>query len=193
MLQIHNTIISFDILQEHFHCDLASCKGLCCVEGDCGAPVEETEITELEKVLPIIWNDLSPKAQAIIEQQGVVCLDAEGEYVTPIVAGEDCVYAYHDAAGVCRCSIEKAFREGKTDFYKPLSCHLYPVRVAKYNDFQAVNYHRWSVCRSAEMLGRKEKVAVYQFLKEPLIRKFGEEWYGHLCRAAEELRVENDK
>ena len=191
MLQIHDTLISLDILQEYFLCDLSTCKGLCCVEGDCGAPVEESEVGELKKVLPLIWNDLSPKAQAIIEQQGVVCLDREGEYVTPIVAGEDCVFAYHDASGICRCAIEKAFREGKTDFYKPISCHLYPVRIAQYNGFRAVNYHRWSVCRAAEILGKKKKVRVYQFLKEALIRKFGEEWYGHLCRAGEELLIMN--
>ena len=191
MLQINDTIISFDILQEYFLCDLATCKGLCCVEGDCGAPIEESEIAELEKVLPVIWNDLSLKARAIIKQQGVVCLDAEGEYVTPIVAGEDCVFTYRDANAIYRCAIEKAFREGKTDFYKPISCHLYPIRIAKYNDFQAVNYHRWSVCRAAEILGRKEKIAVYQFLKEALIRKFGGEWYGHLCRAEEELRTKS--
>jgi len=187
MLQIHDTIISLDLLQEHFLCDLVTCKGHCCIEGDFGAPVEESEIAELEAVLPIVWNDLSPKAQAIIEQEGVVCVDVEGEYVTPIVPGEDCVFTCYDANGICRCAIEKAFREGKTDFYKPVSCHLYPVRVAKYNDFRAVNYHRWAVCRSAEVLGKTENVRVYQFLKEPLIRKFGEEWYGHLCRAAEEL------
>ena len=191
MLQINDTIISFDVLQEYFQCDLASCKGICCVEGDCGAPVEESEVAELEAVLPIVWNDLSPKAQAVIKQQGVVCLDVEDEYVTSIVAGEDCVFTCYDADGVCRCAIEKAFREGKTDFYKPVSCHLYPVRVAKYNDFRAVNYHRWSVCRVAEILGKKENIRVYQFLKDALVRKFGEEWYGHLCRAAEELGIKN--
>ena len=188
MLQINDTVISLDLLQEYFLCDLTTCKGICCVEGDCGAPVEESEIAELEAVLSVVWNDLSPKAQAVIEQQGVVCLDMEGEWVTPIVAGEDCVFTCYDANGICRCAIEKAFREGKTDFYKPISCHLYPVRVAKYKGFQAVNYHRWSVCRVAEILGKKEHIRVYQFLKEPLIRKFGEEWYGHLCRAAEELK-----
>jgi hypothetical protein len=191
MLQIHDTLISLDILQEYFLCDLSTCKGLCCIEGDCGAPVEESEVAELKAVLPIIWNDLSPQAQAVIEQEGVVGLDIEGESVTPIVAGEDCVYAYRDASGICRCAIEKAFREGKTDFFKPVSCHLYPVRIAQYQGFRAVNYHRWSVCRAAEILGKKKKVRVYQFLKEPLIRKFGEEWYGHLCRAGEELIKKN--
>jgi len=105
MLQIYDTIISLDLLQEHFLCDLVTCKGTCCVEGDYGAPVEESEIVELKAVLPIVWKDLSPKAQAVIEQEGVVCLDVEGEYVTTIVPGEDCVFTYHDATGICRCAI----------------------------------------------------------------------------------------
>ncbi|GHV55778.1 hypothetical protein FACS1894182_00820 [Bacteroidia bacterium] len=189
MLQILDTLISEDLLEEYFLCNLSACKGICCVEGDAGAPVEESEIAELKAVLPIVWNDLSPKAQAVIEKQDVVYPDADGEYVTSIVAGEDCVFTYHDADGICRCAIEKAFREGKTAFYKPISCHLYPVRVAKYNGFRAVNYHRWSVCRPAAVSGQKENVRAYQFLKEPLIRKFGEEWYNMLCQAAKELNV----
>ncbi|GHT49371.1 hypothetical protein FACS189440_15020 [Bacteroidia bacterium] len=186
MLQILDTIISLDVLEEFFLCDLSACKGICCVEGDSGAPVEEDEIAQLEKVLPVIWNDLSPKAQEVINKQGVVYLDEEGEFVTSIVKGEDCVFTCYDENGYCKCAIEKACREGKTDFYKPVSCHLYPVRVAKYKGFRAVNYHRWNVCQAATILGKKENVKVYQFLKEPLIRKFGEEWYGHLCQAAKE-------
>jgi hypothetical protein len=186
MLQIQNTIISLDLLEEFFLCDLAVCKGICCVEGDSGAPVEESEISRLEAVLPIVWDDLSPKAQQVIKQQGVVYLDGEGEYVTSIVKGEDCVFTFYDTNGYCRCAIEKACRAGKTDFYKPISCHLYPVRVAKYNDFLAVNYHRWSVCQAARQLGKKTGVKVYRFLQEALIRKFGEEWYEYLCAAAEE-------
>ncbi|MDR1526765.1 MAG: DUF3109 family protein [Dysgonamonadaceae bacterium] len=189
MIQINDTIVSLDVLQEYFQCDLTVCKGVCCVDGDSGAPVEASEVAELKAVLPIVWNDLSPKAQAVIENQGVVYLDADNEYVTSIVAGEDCVFTCYDADGICRCAIEKAFREGKTAFYKPVSCHLYPVRVSKYKGFRAVNYHRWSVCRAAEVSGKKEQIRVYRFLKEPLIRKFGEEWYGHLCRAAKELNV----
>ncbi|MDR0541060.1 MAG: DUF3109 family protein [Dysgonamonadaceae bacterium] len=187
MLQIMDTIISEDVLQEYFFCNLAVCKGICCVEGDAGAPVEESELADLKAVLPIVWNDLSPKAQAVIEKQGVAYLDEDGEYVTSIVAGEDCVFTCYDADGICRCAIEKAFREGKTDFYKPVSCHLYPVRVTGYNGFRAINFHRWNVCRSAAALGKREQVRAYQFLKEPLIRKFGEEWYQALCRAAKEL------
>lgn len=189
MLQIEDTIISLDLLEESFVCDLSACKGICCVEGDSGAPVEEEEIAKLEEILPLVWNDLSPRAKEVIEKQGVVYLDEDGEYVTSIVKGEDCVFTCYDEKGTCKCAIEKAYREGKTDFYKPVSCHLYPVRVAKYKGFRAVNYHRWNVCQAACILGKKENVKVYQFLKEPLIRKFGEEWYKHLCQAAKELNL----
>ncbi|MDR2805347.1 MAG: DUF3109 family protein [Dysgonamonadaceae bacterium] len=187
MLQLLDTIISEEILEEYFLCDLTACKGICCVDGDAGAPVEASEVSALNAVLPVVWNDLSPEAQALIEKQGVVYPDEDGEYVTSIVAGKDCVFTCYDADGICRCAIEKAFRAGKTDFYKPISCHLYPVRVATYKGFRAVNYHRWSVCRTAKVWGKKKQVRAYQFLKEPLIRKFGEEWYEALCRAAKEL------
>lgn len=187
MLQIADTIVSLDLIEEYFLCDFSACKGRCCIEGESGAPVEPDEIEELEKVLPIIWDDLSPAARKVIDRQGVVYLDEDGEYVTSIVDGEDCVFTYYDEDGYCRCAIEKAFHEGKSSFYKPVSCHLYPVRVANYKGFRAVNYHRWSVCESARKLGRREGLAVYQFLKAPLIRKFGQDWYDDLCRIADEL------
>jgi len=187
MIQIQDTIVSLDILEECFVCDLSVCKGICCVEGDAGAPIEESEIEYLEKVLPVIWEDLSPKAKKVIEKQGLVYRDIDGEYVTSIVEGRDCVFTCYDENGYCKCAIEKASREGKTDFYKPISCHLYPIRVTPYNGFRSVNYHQWRVCRAAVVLGKKQGVKVYQFLKEPLIRKFGEEWYSQLTIAAKEL------
>ena len=146
MLQIDDTIISLDLLDESFVCDLNTCKGKCCIEGD------------------------------------------DGEPVTSIVNGDECVFTYTDESGICKCAIEKAFREGKTDFYKPVSCHLYPVRLQKYEDYVAVNYHRWSVCNCARKLGGKLGVPVYKFLKEPLIRRFGTEWYEQLEIADEELK-----
>jgi hypothetical protein len=188
MIHIHDTIVSLDILEEEFLCDLSVCKGICCVEGDSGAPVEYDEVAELEKVLPAVWEDLSPQAKEIIKKQGVVYLDREGEFVTSIVEGEDCVFTCYDENGYCKCAIEKAYREGKIDFYKPISCHLYPVRVARYKGFRAVNYHRWSVCQAAVKLGKKNGMKVYQFLKEPLIRKFGAEWYKQLENVAEEMQ-----
>jgi hypothetical protein len=177
MILVEDTIISPDVLEETFQCDLSVCKGICCVEGESGAPVEKEEVIRLEEILPLVWNDLSPQAREVIERQGVVYIDEDGEYVTSIVDGKDCVFTCYDEKGYCKCAIEKAFREGKTDFYKPVSCHLYPVRVAQYKGFRAVNYHRWSVCQAARMLGEQKNVKVYQFLKEPLIRKFGEAWY----------------
>jgi len=184
MFQIKDTIVSLDVLEEDFFCDLDACKGICCVEGNSGAPVERDELPLLNEVLPVIWNDLSPEAQKIIKKQGVAYIDVEGEYVTSIVDGKDCVFTCYDDKGTCMCAIEKAYREGLTDFYKPVSCHLYPIRVAKYKDFKAVNYHRWSICKAATIVGKSKNIKIYQFLKEPLIRKFGEEWYEQLCLAA---------
>ncbi|MDR1561759.1 MAG: DUF3109 family protein [Dysgonamonadaceae bacterium] len=180
MLLIQDTIISPDLTDEYFCCDLSACKGICCVDGESGAPVEESEIARLEEVMSIVWNDLSDAAKQIIEHQGVVYIDADGDCVTSIVDGKDCVFTCYDEHGICRCAIEKACREGKTDFCKPISCHLYPVRVTQYNGYRAVNCHRWKVCNIARENGKQCGMKVYRFLKEPLIRKFGEEWYSEL-------------
>jgi Protein of unknown function (DUF3109). len=188
MIQIDDTIISFDVFKEKFLCNLDACKGECCIEGDAGAPLEEEEVEQLKKVLPVIWEDLSSEAQAVIEKQGVCYKDGDGDLVTSIVNGKDCVFTCYDEKGCCYCAIEKAYREGKVDFYKPVSCHLYPIRVQKYPEFKAVNYHRWSVCKAAVLLGEKEDMPIYKFLKEPLIRKFGEDWYTELEIAAEEMK-----
>ncbi|MFZ4723868.1 MAG: DUF3109 family protein [Paludibacter sp.] len=188
MLQIDDTIISLDLLDEHFVCDLATCKGICCIEGDDGAPLEVDEVAIIESLLPLIWDDLTEKSKEVINLQGVSYIDNDGEPVTSIVNGEECVFTYTDASGQCKCAIEKAYREGKTDFYKPISCHLYPVRLQKYDEYTAVNYHRWSVCNCARKLGGKLKVPVYQFLKEPLIRKFGDNWFEQLEIADNELK-----
>ncbi len=188
MLQIDDILVSLDVVERYFLCDLSKCKGECCVEGDSGAPLEESEVDELWKVLPVIWDDLSPEARAVIEKQGVSYFDEEGDLVTSIVNGKDCVFTCYDADGVCKCAVEKAYREGKTDFYKPVSCHLYPIRVTRYPDFQAVNFHRWNVCKAAEIMGEEENLPVYKFLKEPLIRKFGAEWYAKLEECAEEWK-----
>ncbi len=188
MLQIDDTIISFDVFEERFVCDLAACKGICCVEGDSGAPLENSEIDKLNEILPVIWNDLSEKSQKLINKQGVSYIDEDGEPVTSIVNGKECVFTYFDEKGVCKCAIEKAFREGKTDFYKPISCHLYPVRLQKYNEFTAVNVHKWRVCECARTQGAKLNVPVYKFLKEPLVRCFGTEWFEQLEAATEELK-----
>ncbi|MBP1676150.1 MAG: hypothetical protein H6Q20_709 [Bacteroidetes bacterium] len=193
MLQIDDTIISFDVLEEQFVCDLHTCKGICCVEGDDGAPLEEHEVKIIEDLLPLIWDDLSEKSREVISKQGVSYIDDDGEPVTSIVNGAECVFTYFDEKGTCKCAIEKAYREGKTDFYKPISCHLYPVRLQRFNEFTAVNYHRWSVCSCARTLGNQLSVPVYRFLKEPLVRRFGNEWYEQLDIAAQEIKLSEGK
>lgn len=187
MIQIGDVVVSLDVLKEKFLCNLDACKGACCIEGDAGAPVELDEIEKLEEVLPIIWEELAPEARDVIDKQGVVYTDQEGDLVTSIVHNKDCVFTCYDERGCCCCAIEKAYREGKTDFYKPVSCHLYPIRVGDYGPYKAVNYNRWDVCKAAVLLGQKENLPVYKFLKEPLIRKFGEEWYAELAEVTEEL------
>ena len=193
MIQIDDVVVSLDVLREKFVCNLDACKGECCIEGDAGAPVELDEVEKLEEVLPVIWDELSPEACAVIDKQGVVYTDEEGDLVTSIVNGKDCVLTCYDEKGYCYCAIEKAYREGRCDFYKPVSCHLYPIRVGDYGPYKAVNYHRWDVCKAAVLLGQKENVPVYKFLKEPLVRKFGEDWYKELENVAEELRKQKER
>jgi hypothetical protein len=190
MLQIQDTLISLDLFDQMFCCNLAQCNGICCVEGESGAPLELEEIDNLEKALPYIWNDLSKNAKELIKIQGVAYVDSEGEMVTSIVNGKDCVFTYYDKDGMCLCAIEKAWRSGKISFIKPISCHLYPIRTKKISNFIAVNYQEWSICSSAKRCGEKLKLPVYRFLKEPLIRKFGQEWYNELCIAADILKKE---
>jgi hypothetical protein len=187
MIQIKDTLISEDVFETCFVCDLGKCKGMCCVEGDAGAPLTHEEYEAIKDVLPEIWDDLLPKARELIEKQGIAYIDGDGELVTSIIKGRECVFTYFDADGVCRCAIDNAFREGKISVQKPISCHLYPIRLRKYDDFTALNYDRWSVCRPALRLGKKTGIKLYQFLKEPLIRKFGEEWYQEVCQIAELL------
>ena len=187
MLQIGDTIISLDILNKHFICDLPKCHGGCCVEGDSGAPLEPGEAEKIQELLPLIWDELSEKAKAVIEKQGISYIDSEKDRVTSIVDGRECAFTWFDEHGTCKCLIEKAWSEGKTDFRKPVSCHLYPIRVKKYPSFTAVNYDEWHICQPARQFGKREGVEVFRFLKEPLIRKFGQEWYDELEIAAEEL------
>lgn len=184
MIQIEDVVVSSDILTEKFCCNLEACGGACCIEGDAGAPVEDEEVAELEKVVPVVWDSLTEAAKETIRRQGVVYRDRDGDLVTSIVGDKDCVFTCHDEAGNCYCAIERAYREGRCSFYKPVSCHLYPIRIERYNAFTAVNYHRWNVCKGAVVLGKMKNLAVYQFLKEPLIRKFGAEWYAELEECA---------
>ncbi|MDR3193873.1 MAG: DUF3109 family protein [Tannerella sp.] len=191
MLQIDETLVSLELIERCFCCDLAHCKGACCIEGDAGAPLTRDEFDLLRNILPVLWDDLSPQAQAVIRRQGIGYIDRDGEIVTSIVDGEDCVFTCYDADGTCCCTIEKACREKRIDFLKPLSCHLYPVRVTQHRTFQAVNYHHWKICHSAELCGAQKGLPVYRFLREPLIRKFGQDWYEELDLCAREYLQQN--
>lgn len=185
MLQIQDTLVSLDVVERYFCCDLDKCLGECCIEGDAGAPITEDEKRTIDAILPQIWDDLLPAAQEAIRAGGTAYVDIEGDLVTQIVDGRNCAFTYYGEGGMCLCAIEKAYREGRIDFYKPVSCHLYPVRIKDYGNFTAVNYHRWKICKCAEVLGRARGMRVYEFLKEPLIRRFGKEWYDELeltCR-----------
>lgn len=187
ILQIDDTLISSDILTEMFCCDLEACGGECCVEGDAGAPVTLDEIAGIEEALDDVWADLTASAQSVIDRQGVAYTDQEGDMVTSIVGGKDCVFTCH-SGGCCYCALEKAYREGRTKFCKPVSCALYPIREVKLkNGLTGLNYHRWDVCKAAVRKGRELQLPVYKFLREPLTRRFGEEWYKSLEAAAAEL------
>jgi len=185
MLQIGDTLVSLDLAERFFCCDLDACHGECCIEGDAGAPITENEKKELERLLPEINDELLPQAQEVIRQQGVSYVDEEGDMVTSIIDGRNCVFTCFAPGGMCQCAIEKAYRDGRVAMRKPISCYLYPLRITEYPSFTAVNYHRWKICRPAEALGRKLGLRLYQFLKEPLIQRFGKEWYDELCLACE--------
>ncbi|MEG0252627.1 MAG: DUF3109 family protein [Muribaculaceae bacterium] len=190
MLQIQDALVSLDVIEQFFICNLEHCLGACCIEGDAGAPITEEEYETLKRILPDVWDDLLPSAQARIKDKGVGYIDEEGDLVTQIVEDKNCVFTCYDKGGMCQCAIEKAYREGRIDFYKPISCHLYPLRLTEYPTFIAVNYHRWKICKAAEVLGRKNSVRLYQFLKEPLTRRFGTEWYDELEKTCENYIAE---
>ncbi|MDO4691396.1 MAG: DUF3109 family protein [Porphyromonadaceae bacterium] len=193
MIEIGDKIVSMDVFEVLFACDYEQCKGICCVEGDSGAPLEPGEAEMLRKYLPEVEHLLSPRAREVIAQQGVSYIDEEGDEVTSIVGGKDCVFTTYDERGNCLCAYEKMYYEGKIDWIKPISCQLYPIRLTKYKDFTAVNYHKWSVCKCALKRGRREGMPVYQFLKGPLVRAFGQEWYEQLEEAARLLREEKSE
>ena len=229
ILDIDNILVSSDVLTEHFACDLEKCHGRCCIEGDAGAPVTIDEIEHIENNLDQVWPLLSAQAQSVIDKQGVAYTDQEGDLVTSIVGGKDCVFTCYDdiklslpsensessgnpgisgKSGIsgtlgtsgnsassdrivkncCLCAYEKLYRQNKIQWCKPISCALYPIRVKTLRGgITALNYHRWDVCRDAVERGKREGIKVYQFLREPLIRRFGAEWYEQLCVAADEM------
>lgn len=184
MLQIENTLVSLDLIERYFECDLETCLGECCIEGDAGAPLTPEEAEALIPLAKEIAPELSPAAREVLKEQGPYYTDPEGDLVTSIVDGRDCIFTTYRPGGMCLCALEKARREGRPGFFKPISCSLYPVRLKEYDGFTAVNFHRWKICKCAEVLGRAKKVRAYQFLKEPLIRRFGEDWYSQLEEGA---------
>ena len=190
ILDIGGVLISSDILTEFFCCDYEKCKGICCVEGDAGAPVTLDEVAAIENVLDEVWPELSASAQSVIDRQGVAYADKDGDLVTSIVRRKDCVFTCYDNDN-CLCALEKVAKQkaaANSQFVKPISCALYPIREKRFADgLVGLNYHRWDVCRDAREKGRQLGMPVYQFLKEPLIRRFGEAWYQELCEVADQL------
>ena len=179
MIIIENTLISENIVDKKFVCDISKCKGECCVAGDAGAPLEEEEINILEELYPVFKEYVPAEGIAAIEKDGLFVVDDDNEFLTPLVDGKHCAYVYFEN-DIAKCAIEKAFLEKKINFRKPISCHLYPVRITKFKNIDAVNYHEWDVCGSACQLGEKLNVPVYKFLQEPLTRKYGEKWFKDL-------------
>lgn len=203
IIDVAGVLVSSDIITERFCCDLEQCKGACCVEGDAGAPVTLDEIGEIEDALDVVWEDMTASAQAVVDKQGVAYTDREGELVTSIVGGKDCVFTYYDDLEItntqhsspithcCLCALEKAYRAGTSKFCKPISCALYPVREKRFSSgLIGLNYHRWSVCECARKKGKSLDLPIYRFLKEPLIRRFGKEWYAELETIVKELAAQ---
>ena len=193
MIEIDDKIVSSDLLRECFACDLGKCKGICCVEGDAGAPLELDEVDLLEEEYENYAPYMTEEGRQEVERQGFMVVDSDGDYTTPLVNNAECAYAFSEI-GVTFCAIERAYREGKCSFLKPISCHLYPIRVKQFsNGSYGLNYHRWSVCRDAVECGKKIGLPVYKALKEPIIRRFGEEFYKALECAEELFKEQNSK
>lgn len=189
MIEIGKSIVSLDVFKKKFVCDLAACKGACCVHGDSGAPLDDEEAKLLEDAYPKAKKYMTEDGIAAIETQGSSVIDTDGDLVTPLVyVGGPCAYVYYEEDGTAKCAVEKAYLEGENDWKKPLSCHLYPIRIKKYTQFEAVQYHEWDICEPACACGEQLQVPVYAFLKEPLIRKYGEDWYKELQLVAQELK-----
>lgn len=193
MLQIDDKILSLDIIEEFFVCDLDRCKGECCIEGDAGAPITPEEYETICGLIPLVWDRLSPAAQKVLEEKGPGYYDEEGDLVTSIVGGRDCVFTTYAPGGKCLCALEQVCREGKSTFCKPLSCELYPIRVTHYSGFDALNLHKWKICSCARKKGKKEGVRVYEFLRAPLVRAYGEEFYKKLEFTARQYLASKNK
>lgn len=190
MFQIGKTIVSDEIFEREFVCNLSACKGECCIDGDAGAPLDKDETAILDEIYPKVKPYLRPEGIEAIEKQGAWIVGEDGELETPLIEGGECAYVIFDG-DTALCGIEQAYNEGLVDWKKPISCHLYPIRIKEYSQFSAINYHRWHICDDACALGKELEVPVYKFLKEPLIRKYGESWYGELETVAAEWQKQS--
>jgi hypothetical protein len=187
MIQIENTIVSLDVIEKDFFCDILACKGACCVAGDSGAPLESDEIMAIEDALPSIFNFLSEVSIQTIKKKGTAIIDSDGDLVTPLINEKECAFVVFKN-GIAECAIEKSWQKGVCTIQKPVSCHLYPIRLTTYDSFIAVNYHPWEICKPATLNGKSEGKKIYEFVKPALIKKFGEPWYQQLCLAAEYIQ-----
>jgi len=184
MIILEDTLISDDIVEKKFCCSLNSCKGACCIEGDRGAPLSQEEVEILQKDLSIIQNFLDPEGIRLIAKKGFYEIDDDGDMVTTCLPDGRCAFVTQDELGILQCGIEKAHNAGATDFKKPISCHLYPIRLKEMDTYTLINYHEWQICKAACSLGEDIGMPLYQFVKDALIRKFGEEWYSALQKLA---------
>ena len=190
MIVIDKILVSDDIVEAEFVCNISKCKGGCCEDGDAGAPLTDKELDEVLQAFEKVKGALTPEGLAEIEKNGLYRYDKHFGWVTPTVNEKICAYGYKDKQGVIKCTFEEAYNKGAIKWKKPISCHLYPIRVTEYRNFSAINYHEWDVCSDACNLGKELQVPVYKFLKTPLIRKYGEDFYKTLCEAAEEWERE---
>lgn len=187
MFQLRKTIVSEDIISSDFVCNLSTCKGACCIDGDAGAPLEESELQIMKDIYPKVKPFLRKEGIEAIEKQGVFTTNEDGEHETTLIDNKDCAYVIFDENNVALCAIEEAYNQGEVQWKKPVSCHLYPIRVHNYTAFSAVNYNRWEICDDACTLGKELQVPVYKFVKQALIRKFGEDWYVELEKVAAKI------
>ena len=188
MFQLGKTLVSEDIIEKDFVCNLSACKGACCIDGEAGAPLNEEEVKILQDVYPKVKPFMRQQGIDAVEDQGTSIVTKDGELETPLINNADCVYVAFDDKGTALCAIEEAYNQGLVNWKKPISCHLYPIRVQDYSEFSAVNYHKWEICNDACALGKELQVPVYKFVKQALVRKFGEDWYAELEKVAEDIK-----
>lgn len=193
LVEVKDKVISTEVFRRKFVCDLNACKGACCVEGDAGAPLKKEEVTIIEDNLEKIKPYMRPEGIDAVQKQGVSYLDQENEPVTTLINGGECAFVFFDEKGITKCSIEQAYLDGKIDYKKPISCHLYPIRVKKYNDFEALAYDEWDICKPACACGEELDVPVYKFLREPLIRAYGQAFFDELLIVDEEFQKAYNK